>query len=187
VRLLASFTTAAFAFFSSFTFGGTIVFDPPTALVDPSTSVSTATFDVSTASSQAPAVDSVDIIIGSDDLRFVPELWESYAPWHTLIPPCDPGPCVDSEMYVGGFAPSPVVPPTRFGRLTVDTAGLAPGNYTVLVDSTRDHFSAVGLSGVGEAVFGVGHVTVVPEPSIVVLLIVGVVVVVGRAVIPRQS
>ncbi|MCH7840883.1 MAG: hypothetical protein IID38_11710 [Planctomycetes bacterium] len=75
---------------------------------------------------------------------------------------------------VGGLAAvgGQLAPPLLLGSLTVDAAGLAIGEYAVIVDPDRDGgLSIVGLrGGAFESLNGMGVVRVIPDPGTLTLL-----------------
>jgi PEP-CTERM motif len=163
-----------FAITASTAAAGTIGFDPTLRIVDPAVSTST-TFDLRITDATAPTYIAFTAVIGSDDLSLT--LWE-WAPGISAI--CPGGVC--NAPTVPGFYPSDIkigfsvaessVPIDEIlGTLTVDVTGLAPGDYTVVIDPIRDTgFSAFSTPFDEEPISGVGRVRVVPEPATALLL-----------------
>ncbi len=90
------------------------------------------------------------------------------------------------EFKVGGASLFGAIPmPIQVGTLEVlAPADLAPGDYFVVVDNSREQFntSKVGKSGADpDALFGSGTVRVTPEPATLALLGIG-----GLAVLRRR-
>jgi hypothetical protein len=154
----------------SSTRGGTIGFDPPIQVVDPSIETQVV-FDLTVESlDQMASFNAFDLVAGSDDLAVV--RWELAFPgvcfdcW--LIPPG----IYSSDLKFGWFGFIPQIGEgTLLGKLTVDVAGLAPGEYTVVVDPIRDGgLSTVTQDAQSELMSGVGKVVVIPEPATIILL-----------------
>ncbi len=150
--------------------GGTIGFDPPIQVVDPSIDTQVV-FDLTVESLvQMASFNAFDLVTGSDDLAVV--RWELALPYD----------CFDCESRPVGFYPSDlkfgwfglaqqIGEGTLLGVLTVDVTGLAPGEYTVVVDPIRDGgLSTVTLGVQSEPMSGAGKVVVIPEPATMTLL-----------------
>ncbi|MCP4591094.1 MAG: PEP-CTERM sorting domain-containing protein [bacterium] len=87
-------------------------------------------------------------------------------------------------VYVGGEGGSGVGGITM-GTLTIDTTGMLDGDYTVEIDSGYDDDTSGLYSGYGEEedfedLYGVFDFTIVPEPSGLALMALGVVAMLRR-------
>lgn len=160
--------------------GGIVAFDPLVQEVDLSGDTRT-TFEVSIASLDTITwFNAFDIVLGSDDLEIFEWKWDT---WSGLFDDpgnvCYPGPCpwpmgiYPSDLLVGWpLLGGQLAPPLLLGSLTVDAAGLAIGEYAVIVDPDRDGgLSIVGLrGGAFESLNGMGVVRVIPDPGTLTLL-----------------
>ena len=136
---------------------GVISFEPAEMEVvvgDPRNSART--FEVAVSSVTRGSFDAIDIVIGSEA---VPLTGFTYAPGFeeaTVFqgPPVPHG-YYTYDLGIGGFTLDPITPPMTLGTLTVDASGLAPGVYTVMVDSEEDlDYSALSLGRNAEPVSG---------------------------------
>jgi hypothetical protein len=164
---MAAITLAAVC--SSSAFGGTIEFTPDTVKYNAGDVV---TLDLSIGSSLLTTFDSVDIIVGSDDLTITDfefgaftRFFESSAPDTSVYP---------SGWKFGFFGPASFSEEFHLGTLTVVDPRLF-GTYTVLVDAARDGGrSTVAGSGFTDGLTGVATVYAgVPEPATLSLLAIG--------------
>jgi len=71
------------------------------------------------------------------------------------------------DVYLGGFAiDEPLATPFLIGTVTVDTTGLSPGSYLLVVDSDFDNgTSFASLLGDSEGLFGSAEVVILGEPE----------------------
>jgi hypothetical protein len=160
-------------------FAGRVDFSPVSATVNPG---EMASFDVSISVESLEAFDSASLVVGSNDLGIGFSYAESWIDQQALPPsaPVSAG-IYPHDLFFGGFL-SAAVPSALVGTLTADTTGLAPGDYTVIVDSGADFdTSSLGLVAASESLFGSATVTVVPEPATLALLGIG-----GIAVLRRR-
>ena len=157
--------------------GATIDFTPPTRTVDFGTGVSETTFQVSVADSELfEQITSIRLILGSNDLQVISFDFEPEFSDHFDSVFRD---TMGTEAYASGinleainftFQGTPVLDlPALVGTLTVDAAGLAPGDYMVEVNATTDGGrSVIANAAAGastENLFGNGTVTVVRVTS----------------------
>ena len=160
------------AFVNTHAYGGIVSFDPSKREVDPSTGGTTATFDVSVATNGGAGFNSADLLIGSNDLAlmsfdYTQEALDAFG-FFITNPPAPNTSFYADGFSIGGFAPGGLASGIILGTLTVDAAGLAAGEYTVMVDSSIDGgFSNLDAS---ESISGFGTVSVVPEPATITLL-----------------
>ncbi len=151
----------------------TATFDPPLVEIQAGTP---ALFDVYVAVESLPAFDAADILIGSNE---VPDLSFSYSPdWEAamagFVAPVtyDIG-TYGQDVFVGGFSIAGAIQGSLWvGTLTVETTGLAAGDYPIVVDGTADGMSRLTLAGNGENLSGAGTVRI-PEPATLALLAFG--------------
>jgi hypothetical protein len=155
-------------------------FDPPLVEVQAGTP---ALFDVYVAVESLSAFDAADILIGSNevaDLSFAysPE-WEAAMAGFVTPITYDSG-VYGQDVFVGGFRVAGAIEGSLWvGTLTVDTAGLAVGDYPIVVDGVADGMSRLTLAGNWEPLSGMGTVRI-PEPATLVLLAIGGLVVARR-------
>lgn len=169
----ASFRLAFVPSLTAVAYAGTVSFEPQERVVDPAVSTRT-TFEVVISETPLGTFESVDLILGSDDLQITE--WE-----FAFFVICDFGACADpagvypSDLQFGWFGP-PVLPPFHLGTLTVDASGLGRGTYSVIVDAQRDGGrSTLALGTNIDTLFGSATVTVIPEPATLALLAIGAV------------
>ena len=123
------------------------------------------------------AFDGVDCIVGwheAGDLTF------EYHPDFIAATMIQLPPAYDEHAYymndakLGGTqfgAPISDTTPILMGTVTLETDGLAVGNYIVEINYAEDgNYSKLGLAGVTEELNGSGYVRVVPEPASLMLL-----------------
>jgi len=131
-----------------------------------------AVFSITVSVESLTEFDAADLVIGSDD---VTDLTFSYSDaWMAAMSSVAPV-SYDNSLYLQDALLSsnnstPVGASLLVGTLTVDTTGLADGDYIVKVDPSVDGFSALWLSGVDDPLAGSGMVHVVPEPFSLALL-----------------
>ncbi len=159
VGLLASLSCAC-------ALGETVRFEPAIRTVDLGTGVTTTTFEVHVESTTGVATfNSIDLLIGSDNL--VPSAFafdaafEANMDFENAEIIVDP-PGYVSAIFAGGFAAAALTRPILVGTLTVDAAGLAPGDYMVEVNADKDGgASVIALLTNLDPLFGSATVTVV--------------------------
>jgi hypothetical protein len=85
------------------------------------------------------------------------------------------------DLNVGGIQFLRVLTaPLSIGTLSVDTSSAAPGTYEVIVSAAEEQrrvgiaLSLVASGSTIEPLQGLATITVVPEPSAILLLVVGV-------------
>jgi hypothetical protein len=169
---------------SSAAFGGIVSFVPRTpTTVQPGETVA---FDIVVSASSLPTFDTVFMLVGSDsqvgfqfsyDRDFFPPLYD----WPTK--PTSFG-VFASDIAFGGnrFADPAFATPLLVGVLRVDTSGTPIGEHELFVSSSRE-IEIIGLpllsqlarGPIGESLEGRTSITVVPEPSGLMILIVGAV------------
>jgi len=154
---------------SPVTYAALIRFDPPRAMVESSPSPNTVSFDVTVATSRFSPISYLDVLFVSESLRFVD--WQ-------FCPGCEfdfvthrPAGLYPNDFYVGFVSLHPNISypvPFTFGRLTVDTGGLAPGNYSLFVEDPSFCFTGE----CPDPPHGSATVRIVPEPSAAAMLLV---------------
>jgi len=159
-------------------FAGTVTFSPNPIVIDPFNGPSTAQLAVSVAATEFGTLQSVDLVIGSDDLdisNFVYDPGFISATAFRSTPTYDNLPQVyPFNAQLGGFLNEDAAS-ILVGSFTIDAAGLAAGDYSVEVSSVLDD----GRSGLGsplgdvEGLLGSVRVQVVPEPATLALLCLG--------------
>ena len=176
----------AVVFMCSSAFGGTVAFDPVGGEIDLRTGVTTTTFDVSVATAdQVTSFTSVDIIMGSNDGLMLTDFvldpgFATFFLFNAVDIPASP-PVYASDIKAGGFGVAAQSAPILVGTLTVDAAGLAVGDYTIVVDSGQDGGrTKIGLATDIEGLVGSAVVTVIPEPATISLLAFGALAVICR-------
>ncbi len=158
----------------------TATFDPPLVEIQAGTP---ALFDVYVAVESLSAFDAADILIGSDE---VPDVSFTYSPdWEAamagFVTPItyDTG-TYGQDVFVGGFSIAGAIQGGLWvGTLTVETTGLAEGDYPIVVDGTADGMSRLTLAGNWEPLSGAGTVRI-PEPATLALLAFGALVLARR-------
>jgi hypothetical protein len=143
-----------------------------------------AAFNVGVVSTDVPTFDSVGIVLGSHtaglDMSFAYD-----ATFNPTIPPSTPyyfG-MWPMDLFLGGSRLVPPTDPTAWraplliGQLTIQTAGIAVGNYfDVFVDGTGETLiygtpvSLVAPSDPAEGLNGSTQVHIIPEPATLSLL-----------------
>ncbi len=146
--------------------GETVRFEPASRTVDLGTGVTTTTFEVHVESTIGVAsFNSIDLLIGSDSL--VPSAFAFDAAFEADMDFQNAEIIVDPPGYVaaifaGGFAAAALTRPILVGTVTVDVAGLTPGDYVVEVNADKDGgASGVALLANLDPLFGSATVTVV--------------------------
>jgi hypothetical protein len=168
MRKVAALLVVVFG--TSAAFGGVVTFNPNVININPAVSTS-ATTGVSVAAGAIGSLDTLDMIMGSDNVNltafvYSPEFIAGTAFRSTPAIDTTGAPFYPQSVYVGGFLSAPAGS-ILVGTLSLDAAGLAPGDYTVGVSSQRDtSFSAISVGGGdAEALSGSARVHVVPEPA----------------------
>jgi len=189
--------TMILMFVSASAFGGTVSFINPsqggsTLVYDQSGG--TGTYDVELTSTTTAPFSAIDIIIGSESLMFNPVEGPGGFEFSSLfitstlsrgVSPQDQL-TVPNEIKIGGinFLGNTIPAPITVGTLTIIVpAGLAPGDYTIFVDTSLEAngvSSTLAIGGVSDPLTGLGIVTVVPEPATLVLLGCGALMVLRR-------
>jgi hypothetical protein len=170
LRLSVSFLFAV-ALGSSATFGGIVEFSPANQNIDPFGDT-VATFEVTVIPEIQGGVDSVDMIIGSDEnLRFVDfEFSEEWCNmWGSCIP-TPPQPIPTYDIYISSWSNWGLLEfdSLALGTIRYDAADVPNGVYTFGVDDVG--FSVLGQLGVPvDPLHGSATVTV-PEPTMIALL-----------------
>jgi PEP-CTERM motif len=123
----------------------------------------------------AAGYNAVDVIVGSDDGLAV-----SFAMNTPGVTQFFGGSAADTSVYASGWkfgyfgTTSPTPTAQLLGTLTVDTTGLAEGQYTVQINGDTDGGKSVLTAGVTtEPLIGSATITVVPEPATLALLGIG--------------
>lgn len=157
----------------------TVQFDPATQFI---LAGERATFDVYLNTVTLGDIQGADILFGSNDVTFSFAYSDEWQAAMQNVSPSEPVDLFyDYALYAGGNNPPGPIGATRilFGTIDMETQTLAPGeSATVMVDSELDGgisqilLSLFGEPAIGSAV-GIATVTVVPEPSVVVLLLGG--------------
>ncbi len=135
VRRIATFSTVLLA---ATALGATAVFVPTgTTTVPPGSGVA---FDVFVNVGSLTSFDAADVVIGASDgsgisFEYSPE-WDA-AFQNKTTPVVGLGFYVH-DVFVGGNNPSNVGASLKLGTITVSTAGLAEGSYTVEINSVKD-------------------------------------------------
>ncbi len=124
--------------------------------------------------------DRFSVVFGSDELQIIVDQCV-YDPGLSPVI-CDPFPCegpvgvYPSDIRVSRqLVGNTLIPPTPVGTLTVDAGTLEPGDYYVVVDSGRggllSNLGHTAFPGEPEGLFGIGRLTVVPEPATIGLAV----------------
>jgi len=155
-------------------FAGSVLFNPVSVEIDPLVSTQ-ALLGVSVAAGgQIGPLQSIDAYIGSSDVKLTGFAFDagftSATAFRTVT--LNPIPTVyPNSIFFGGFLTAPAQS-ILVGQLTIDAAGLAPGEYTLGVNSQADGDRS-GLSNAGgdlEGLVGSARVVVIPEPATLSLL-----------------
>jgi hypothetical protein len=173
-------TISGFVLMTSTSLAGIVSFDPAVADV---LSGQPAVFAVGVEPTNAGVFDGVSLLVGSD----TPGLAMSfeYDPAFVASASFPPKPTSAFELFpsdlnFGGFRSAGWLPPLLVGALSIDTTGLALGEYEIFVSNERElnlvgaklsqiKFEFSGIEGLeGSAIF---HV--VPEPATLALLGIG--------------
>lgn len=135
----ARFISMLLALGASVALGATATFLPvgPTT-VPPGTDVR---FDVRLSVATIAAFDAADVVIGSPNaanvsLTYSTEWNAAFA--HVIAPLQDVG-FYAQDVYASGNNPTSVGASLKLGTITLSTAGLAEGVYTVMISSSTDH------------------------------------------------
>lgn len=157
---------------NAYAFAGTVSFTPTTdATVDRAAGdPSTVSFEVRAIGDGLTTFEAVDIVFGSDDLTFTGFEFATFTRFFEGIDNPANRSSLANDLKLGFFG-LPVASGSLLGTLTVDTAGLADGVYSITVDSALDNqVSTIALGVVSETLTGSAAVTVVPEPATMTLL-----------------
>ena len=170
--------------------GGSVVFDPPTAAVSAGTPV---IVNVTALPQTGSPYNYGSFVFGSND---VAGFDFAYHPdWSNAFGGSPFTPEYNEELgetfyaqqvRVGGYQsglPLPY-PSLALGSLTIDTTDMALGPHVVLVDFTLDglsKFAYLGEGGSNDPVYGTFSFTIVPEPGTVALAVLG-----GLALLRRR-
>lgn len=145
--------------------GETIRFDPPSQSLEIGAASTSLTFDLYLEStSSTTTFSSIDMLIGSNDITLTQFVFD--ATFLSLlsfssIAQANQMANYNSAILVGGFSTTPLNRSVLIGTLTIDTANLNVGVYSVNVSATVDlGISNVGLGGVTEPLEGSGSITV---------------------------
>lgn len=166
-RLAAVLVVACFC--GSSALGGMISFSPGEVTIDREVDDPVFTLDLTIASSVLDLIDSADMIVGSDDLAITNWVFADFTRFFESSEP-------NTEFYSSGWKFGFFGPPTSptdflLGTLTVDTTGVADGDYTVVIDAARDNERSSGAFGTDtDGMFGTAIVHIIPEPTTLSLL-----------------
>jgi len=125
--------------------------------------------------------DFATILIGTDDatdLSFVLDsAWTSEFESNTLL--FDSQSIYAQEVDLESFSNDGAIGLSTIliGNLEIDTTGMSPGIYSVLIDNNIDDYSEVvntGEGGASDPLFGSFEFTILPEPVSVTLLALGI-------------
>lgn len=158
---------------SATAFGGIATFNPSPVIIDPAVST-TANVGVTVAAGPIEALQTVDMIIGSDSLNITGFAYDAAfvaGSAFRLTPIVDGSAVYANTVQLGGFL-NAATPSVLVGLVGIDAAGLAPGEYELLVNGDRDQgISALGSAlGDVESLSGRVLVQVVPEPATLLIL-----------------
>ena len=131
-----------------------------------------ATFDLTFTSGQG-GFDSMDAILGANgvtDLTFAySAAWQ--AAFDSVTDPSYDWSYYDQDAFISSGNSGSVGASLLAGTVTINTLGLADGDYIVQIDSGVDGFSELKLAGAGEDIYGIGTIHIpVPEPASLSLL-----------------
>jgi hypothetical protein len=137
-----------------------------------------ATLDVTVATASLPNIDSVDLVIGwnrTQDLTFAYS-----AAFVAAMTTYLQNPPYDESLYPAGYTNSMYMSGAKnggigatsilVGTLTLQTTGLALGDYPVTVSYATDTTSQLAYQGTNDSLNGTGTIHVVPEPASLMLL-----------------
>lgn len=179
--------TMILMFASASAFGGTVSFvnssQGGNTLSFDTLTGGTGTFDVELTTTTTAPFSALTIIIGSDSMMFNPvtgpggfvysdafiaaTLFQTTGPEDQLS--------VANEINIGGLNFANAIPaPITVGTLTIIApAGLVRGEYTIFVDASLETNNVSGALAIGgdlDPLFGVGTITITPEPATLILL-----------------
>jgi hypothetical protein len=121
--------------------------------------------------------DSMDMVIGSDDVTIDGFTYDPAIALDTTNPPYPGAGFYPNDIWVGGFNnPGVLSGPTMLVGVvdfTVPGAAMIGDQYVVSVDFGFDTLSGVGTSAGLEGLVGEGLVNVIPEPATLGLLALG--------------
>lgn len=155
-------------FLNSYAFAGFVSFDPEKASVLPG---EPAVFGVTLVSDTLGDIQGADVVLGSDDVAFGFQYSDEWGSAMVNVSTPSPLGIFPFDLFVGGNGPLPIgLSSILLGTVTVETTGLAEGQYSIFVDSSRDGFSSIGLGTTFDPISGTGLINVVPEPMTLSLL-----------------
>lgn len=171
----ASVLVAMMALAGGSALGGQVTFEPDRQIVDPDTGVTTTSFVVSVSSDMLDRIASARLLFTADALVVTDFMLDADFRSNFDLTFVDTGGTgtffsgINVEVVnLSGTAAQML--PAVVGTLTVETAGLAPGEYTVAVnadaDGGRSVLSDVALPEIADALFGSATVAVIPGASI---------------------
>lgn len=154
-------------------------FDPPNASVIAGTTIQTQ-LDVTTET--LSDFDFAYLLVGSDDAADLGFGFDS--DWSTAFNNNVSGPFFDGEgiyaqeVVLGGDNNNVGVGATSLtvGMLSIETTGMALGNYSVSIDFSRDASSELAITGEShqsDPLWGTFNFAIVPEPGAMALLLLG--------------
>ncbi len=161
-------------------YGGVVEFDPPSMTID-TTGTSFGKFLVTISPLESlSSFAAYDMVIGSDDIDIFDWVTDPNVP-------CDGMDCRNwhggktgiyaDDIRISGYdGPDDILfAPLLLGEIWIRIDGLAPGQYTILVDGERDGgiSSVANVNDERELLFGSAVVTVIPEPTSLTLLLLG--------------
>lgn len=131
--------------------------------------------DVTLASVDSLQFDAFDIVIGTHSGAEIVSIslslemiYQQACKWG-----CYPAGIYPSDLALGAFGFLGLYTPFPIGTLTVDTSGLGPGTYEILVDADFDGRSLAVYGLETEPLYGVGTIQIIPEPTSLTLLALG--------------